>query len=92
MVEDLVNDRTSLFGLGRPVVGSGIVFVLFKLVLVFLFIVVRDLGCAPCRKADLGLGRRQVACSYGGLALTLLLGGHVATGANVSIRLRVGAS
>jgi hypothetical protein len=92
MVENLVDDGASVFRRGRPIVGSHFVVIFHELVLVFFLVVVRDLGSATCGESDLGLRWRLAASGNGVLTLALLLGGDVATGANVAIRLRVGAS
>lgn len=89
MIEDLVDDGTSVLNGVRPVGGSHLVFFFCELVFVLFLIVVCDLSGAPCRESDLGLRRRLAACSNGMLALALLLGRDVATGSNVAIRLGV---
>jgi hypothetical protein len=89
MIEDFVNDRTSLLGRVRPVVGSHLVIVLYELILVFFLVVVRDLGCTSRREADLGLRWRLSTRGYGVLTLSLFLGRDVSTSAHVRIRLGV---
>ena len=90
MIKDLVDDGSCLFCCSRPVVGGQFIIIFLERILVFILVVICDLSCASCRKADLGLRRWQAAFSYKMLTLTFLLCRNVSAGANIAVRLRVG--
>jgi len=92
VIENLVDDGTSVLDCSRPVAGSCLVlFLLERIVLVILVVVGDWRSCAPCREADFPPRRGEAALRYKVLAFALLLGRKLSTCTNIAIRLGAGA-